>query len=154
MSAALLTSAFLAFAGLLATTWYGVTGADLSRHIGFGIFATMLTLLTHSMLMFYLIGKGKAVREAAAEGGLSAEFARRIAAARRPVFSLATLAMLLTIATALLGASVDTGVLPPSIHGLVAYITLAANLAMLKVEITALQVSAGVVAEVDRRLNG
>ncbi|MGH9146697.1 MAG: hypothetical protein ACRD1Q_08310, partial [Vicinamibacterales bacterium] len=117
MSAALLTAALLSFGGLLVTTWYGFLGTSLSRHILFGIFSSMLTLLTHSMLMFYLIGKGKAVREAAEEGGLSGDFARRIAELRRPVFSLATLAMVLTILAALLGASVYTGVLPASIHG-------------------------------------
>jgi hypothetical protein len=128
-------------------------GTSLSRHILFGIFSTMLTLLTHSMLMFYLIGKGKAVREAVEEGGLSGDFARRIAELRRPVFSLATFAMVLTIIAALLGASVDTGVLPASIHGLAAYIAIAANVAMLRAEVSALLGSARVVAEVDRLLN-
>jgi hypothetical protein len=153
MSAALLTSAFISFAGLLVTAWYGFTGLSLSRHILFGIFSTMLTLLTHSMLMFYLIGKGKAVREAAAEGGLSGEFGRRIAELRRPVFSLATLAMSVTIVAALLGASVDTGTLPSSVHGVIASIAILANLLMLRVEISALIGSARVVAEVDRLLN-
>lgn len=153
MSAALLTAACLSFGGLLVTTWYGFMGTSLSRHILFGIFSTMLTLLTHSMLMFYLIGKGKAVREAVEEGGLSGDFARRIAELRRPVFSLATFAMVLTIIAALLGASVDTGVLPASIHGLAAYIAIAANVAMLRAEVSALLGSARVVAEVDRLLN-
>ena len=153
MSAALLTSAFLSFAALLMTAWYGVTGASLSRHILFGIFSTMLTLLTHSMLMFYLLGKGKAVREAVAEGGLSGDFARRIAELRSPVFSLATLAMSLTIVAALVGASVDTGRLPASVHGILAAIAIAANLAMLRAEVSALMASAQVVAEVNRLLN-
>jgi len=153
MSAALLTAALLSFGGLLVTTWYGFIGTSLSRHILFGIFSSMLTLLTHSMLMFYLIGKGKAVREAAEEGGLSGDFARRIAQLRRPVFSLATFAMVLTILAALLGASVDTGVLPASIHGLAAYVAIAANVAMLRAEVSALLGSARVVAEVDRLLN-
>jgi len=153
VSAALLTSAFLSFVGLLATAWYGFAEASLSRHVTFGIFSTMMMLLTHSMLMFYLIGKGKAVREAAAEGGLSGEFARRVAELRRPVFSLATFAMSLTIVTALLGARVDTGMLSSSVHGIVAYITIAANVAMLRAEVSALLVSAQVVAEVNRLLN-
>ena len=135
------------------TAWYGVTGAALSRHILFGIFSTMLTLLTHSMLMFYLIGKGKAVREAATEGGLSGDFARRIADVRRPVFSLATLAMSLTIIAALVGAGVDTRTLPASIHGLLAAVAIAANVAMLRVEVSALMASAEVVAEVNHLLN-
>ena len=113
----------------------------------------MMTLFTHSMLMFYLIGKGKAVREAAEEGGLSGEFARRIAQFRRPVFSLAMLAMGLTIVAALLGASVDTGVLPPFVHGLLAYVALAANVAMLRAEMVALRESAHIVTEVNRLLS-
>ena len=153
MSAALLTSAALSFAGVLLTGWSGLTGASLSRHISFGIFSTMLTLLTHSMLMFYLIGKGKAVREAAEEGGLSADFARRIAQLRRPVFSLATVAMSLTIVTALLGASVDTGMLPSSVHGLLAAVAVAANVAMLRAEVAALIGSAEIVRDVSRLLN-
>ena len=43
-------------------------GASISRHITLAIFSTMLTLLAHSMMMFYLIGKGKAVKDAMAEG--------------------------------------------------------------------------------------
>ena len=37
------------------------------RHISFGIFSTMVILLAHSMMMFYLIGKGKAVKDAMKE---------------------------------------------------------------------------------------
>jgi hypothetical protein len=54
---------------------------------------------------------------------------------------------------ALLGASVDTRVLPASIHGIAAYVAIAANVAMLRVEVAALLGSARVVAEVDRLLN-
>ena len=61
------------------------------------------------MMMFYFLGKGKAVREAAREGGLS-KVEHRIAVIRKPVFSIATLAMVLTIITALVGVSVDTEV--------------------------------------------
>ena len=154
MSAALLTSAFISFAGLVVTAWFGFTGLSLSRHILFGMFSTALTLLTHAMLMFYLIGKGQAVREAAAEGGLSGDFARRIAELRRPVFLLATLAISITIVTVLLGAaSVDTGILPPSVHAVVASIAIVANIMMLRVEVSALVGSAEVIAEVNRLLN-
>jgi hypothetical protein len=129
------------------------TNAILARHISIGIFSTMITLLSHSMMMFYFLGKGKAVREAAAEGGLSQEFERRIAVLRRPVFSIGTLAMILTIVTALVGASVDTGVLPAGVHGVLAYSCLALNLGAMLVEIKALTESGRVVAEVNQLLN-
>lgn len=152
MAQALVTAVGIGVLGLVATAVFGLRGADLSRHISFGIFSTLVTLLAHSMMMFYLIGKGKAVREAMSEGGLAGDYFRRVAAARRPVFSIATLAIGVTMVAALLGASVDTGVIPPIVHALVAYGAIACNLAAAKIEIDALAVSARVVDEVNRLL--
>src|SRR5262249_23232809 len=115
MAQALVTAVAIGTLGLGATAVLGLLGTDLSRHITIGIFSTMITLLAHSMMMFYLIGKGKAVKDAMAEGGHRPDEARyreyvgRIAASRRPVFSVGTFAMAATIVTALVGASVDTG---------------------------------------------
>ena len=156
MAAALLTAVLASVAGIGMAVYLGLTAAGsemLSRHITIGIFSTMICLLSHSMMMFYFLGKGKAVREAAAEGGLSKEFEHRIAVLRKPVFSIGTLAMLLTIVTALLGASVDTGVLPAGVHGAMAYTCLALNLFALRVEITALTESGKVVTDVNQCLN-
>ena len=156
MSAALLTAVGLGLFGLITTALLGLRvagGADIWRHISFGIFSTMVTLLAHSMMMFYLIGKGKAVKDAMIEGHLTGDQYRRIATARKPVFSIATLAMAVTMITAILGASVDTGVLPPIVHAMIAYGAIACNLAALRTEIAALNESARVVDEVNRLLN-
>src|ERR1041384_2713295 len=80
-----------------------------------------MTLFAHSVIMFYLIGKGKSVKDAMAEHHVVGDYYRRIAAARKPVFSIGTLAMAATMITAILGASVDTGVLPPIVHATIAY---------------------------------
>ena len=152
MAQALLTAVALGTLGLGATAVFGLLGTDLSRHITIGIFSTMITLLAHSMMMFYLIGKGKAVKDAMAEGGLTGDYFRRIAIARKPVFSIGTVAMAVTMATAILGASVDTGVLPPIVHGMIAYAAITANLAAAKIEIDALGESSRVVSEVNRLL--
>lgn len=155
MAAALLTGIFASLAGMIAAIYLGLTWTSngmLGQHISIGIFTTMIALFAHSMMMFYFLGKGKAVREAAAEGGLSSEYERRIAIARKPVFSIATLAMVATIVTALAGASVDTGVLPSGVHGMLAYTCLALNVFALRVEITALTESGRVVAEVNQLL--
>ena len=152
MAQALLTAVALGTLGLGATAVLGLFGTDLSRHITIGIFSTMVTLLAHSMMMFYLIGKGKAVKDAMAEGGLTGDYFRRIAMARKPVFSIGTVAMAVTMATAILGASVDTGVLPPIVHGMIAYAAITANLAAAKIEIDALGESSRVVSEVNRLL--
>ena len=152
MAQALLTAVALGTLGQAAAAVVGLLGGDLARHITFGIFSTMVTLMAHSMMMFYLIGKGKAVKDAMAEGGLTGDFFRRIAAARKPVFSIGTLAMALTMTTAILGASVDTGVLPPIVHAMIAYAAITANVAAAKIEIDALGESSRVVGEVNRLL--
>jgi hypothetical protein len=152
MAQALLTAVGLGLAGTLFTAVLGLLGTDVSRHISYGIFSTMVTLLAHSMMMFYLIGKGKAVKDAMAEGNLTGDHYRRIAAARKPVFSIGTLAMAVTIVAALMGASTDTGSLPPIVHGIFAYGAIACNLAAGKIEIDALSASSRIVDEVNRLL--
>jgi hypothetical protein len=155
MAAALLTGIFASITGIVAAIYLGygsTTSAALAQHISIGIFTTMITLLAHSMTMFYFLGKAKAVREAAAEGGLSKEFERRIAVVRAPVFSAATIAMLATMVTALVGASVDTGMVPSVVHAVLAFSCLLANLRAVQLEIKAITESARVVAEVNQLL--
>ncbi|PYQ97741.1 MAG: hypothetical protein DMF95_02105 [Acidobacteria bacterium] len=152
MAQALLTAVVIGLLGLVTTTVFGLRGADISRHISFGIFSTMVTLLAHSMMMFYLIGKGKAVKDAMKEHAVAGDYHRRIAVARKPVFSIGTLAMAVTMTAAILGASVDTGVLPPMVHAMIAYGAIACNLAAAKIEITALMESSRIVDEVNRQL--
>jgi hypothetical protein len=149
---ALLTAVALGVLGSITTIVLGLLATDIGLHVTFGIFSTMVTLLAHSMMMFYLIGKGKAVKDAMAEGALTGDFYRRISAARKPVFSLGTLAMALTMTTAILGASVDTGVLPPAIHSMLAYAAVISNVAAGKIELNALGESSRVVDEVNRLL--
>ena len=153
MAQALLTAVVLGLVGLVTTIVFGLRGSDIARHVAFGLYSTLITLLAHSMMMFYLVGKGKAVKDAMAEHSLSGDYYRRIAAARKPVFSIGTFAMISTMVTAILGASVDTGVLPPIVHGTIAYGAVACNLAALKSEIVALAASARIVEEVNRLLS-
>lgn len=152
MAQALLTAVFVGLTGLVTTAVFGLLGTDITRHISFGIFSTMITLLAHSMMMFYLIGKGKAVKDAMAEHSVAGDYYRRIALARKPVFSIATLAMAVTMVTAIIGASVDTGVLPPVVHAMIAYGAIACNLAAAKIEIDALTASSRIVNEVNRQI--
>ena len=142
----------LGLGGLVTTIVVGLRATDVTRHISFGIFSTLVTLLAHSMMMFYFIGKGRAVKDAMTEGGLTGDFYRRIAAVRKPVFSIGTLAMVVTMVAAILGGGVDTGVLPPMVHATIAYGAVACNLAALKIEIDALGSSSRIVDEVNRLL--
>ena len=60
--------------------------------------------------------------------------------------------MAVTMMAAILGGGVDTGLLPPMVHGTIAYGAIACNLAAVKTEIDALTASSRVVDEVNRLL--
>ena len=155
MSAALVTAILIGLGGLGYATVLGFTAAgsaDLIGHTTVGIFATLVTLLAHSMTMFYLLGKGRAIREAAEEGGLPRGFYAAVARARRPVFSVGMLAMGLTMATAVIGAGVDTGAVPTVVHTLLAASAIATNLATLRAELSAMRVAADTVTDVNALL--
>ena len=147
-----MTAVGIGIAGLVAAAVFGLAGTDVSRHISFGFFSALFLLLAHSMMMFYLIGKGKAVKDAMKEHSVAGDFYRRIAAARKPVFSIGTVAMAVTMVTAIIGASVDTGVLPPMVHAMIAYGAILANLAAARIEVAALTASARIVDEVNRQI--
>ena len=155
MSAALITASVLSLAGLLASFALGfAAGApdEVLRHATLGIFVTLVTLLAHSMTMFYLIGKGRAVRDAVAEGGLATDAAARVSALRGPVFKLATLAMGATMLTAIVGGGVDTGVIPAAVHSLLGMLAVALGAAALRAIVQALNESSRIVDEVNRDL--
>lgn len=152
MSQALLTTVGLGLLIMVTAAVFGVMGLDISRHIMFGIFSTMITLLAHCMMMFYFIGKGKAVREAMEEGHLTGDWHARMAATRKPVFTVGTVAMGVTMVAAIMGATADTKLLPPVVHGMIAYGAIACNLAAVKIEVDALAESTRIVDEVNKRL--
>jgi hypothetical protein len=154
MAAALVTLTTLSILGISASfvIAFRAEPAATSLHVLLGVFGTMLNLLAHSLMMFYLIGKGKAVREAMEEAALAGDHAQRVARLRAPVFSRATLAMALTMTAAIMGASVDVRVLPPWPHMLVAAAALASQLYAFWTEVAALNGSARIVDEVNARL--
>jgi hypothetical protein len=155
VAAALTTLTALSIIGIatsLVLALAATTSADVGRHVLLGVFSTLLNLLAHSLMMFYLIGKGKAVREAVTEGALDKDYVVRVSRLRAPVVSRATLAMALTMAAAIIGASVDVRVLPRWPHTMLAIAALAANLYALVAELMALTGSARVVDEVNSRL--
>ena len=157
MSAALITVSVLSLAGLLVSFALGYAAAtpdEILGHATLAIFVTLVTLLAHSMTMFYLIGKGRAIRDAVTEGGLVSDAAARVSALRGPVFKLATLAMASTMLTAILGGGVDTEVVPPAVHALLAMLALALSVAALRAIVHALSESSRIVDEVNRDLGG
>jgi len=155
MSAALITASILSLVGLLVSFALGYMVAvpdDVLAHASLAIFATLITLLGHSMTMFYLIGKVKAIKDAVIEGELETDAVARVSALRGPVFKLASVAMGLTMLTAIIGGGVDTGVIPSGFHSLLAILAIVANFLALRAIIDALAASSKIVDEVNRDL--
>ncbi len=157
MSAALITATLIGLGGLVYSAFLGYSAAaspDVLTHTTVGIFFTLITLLAHSMTMFYLIGKGKAVREAVTEENLSPDLYAVVARARKPVFKIATVAMFLTMTTGIVGGGIDIGVLPAGVHSLLAFIAIVANCMALRSQVAAMTVSSKIVAEINTLLVG
>ena len=155
MTAALITVTLLGIGGLGYSAIIGFmvnAPNDIGQHATFAIFFTLITLLAHSMTMFYLIGKGKAIREAIEDSELSNDLYKTMAAARAPVFGIGSLAMGLTMLAAILGGGVDTDVLPVGVHSVASIAMFGANIFAFRVEVTALMVATEVVNKVNRQL--
>ncbi len=157
MSAALLTLtglSVLGLAGSFVIALAGTSSADISFHVLVAVFSTLLNLLAHSLMLFYLLGKGRAVKEALAEHNLTGDYMLRVSALRGPVFSRAAYAMLLTMAAAIIGASVDVRVLPKWPHVTLAAGAVLINLWAVWTEAAVLRATQGIVREVDARILG
>ena len=155
MAAALVTLTGLSVAGLAAGLVLALTAqtsADISRHVLVSVFATMLNLFSHSLMMFYLLGKGRAVKEAMAEHGIEGDYMARVSRLRSPVFSRASIAMAATMVTSIMGASVDVRVMPSWPHGVAAAAAVALNVYALWTEVMALHGTSRIVDEVNGRL--
>ena len=155
MSAALITATVLSLVGLVFSFALGYTAGtsdEVLRHTTLAIFFTLITLLAHSMTMFYLIGKGRAIRDAVDEGEVTTDAVARVSAVRGPVFKLATVATALTMVTAIVGGGVDTNVIPGGFHAMLAVLAIAANILALRAIVHALNESSRIVDEVNREL--
>ena len=126
MAIALLT---LALVGTLSFLWTIVLGyqvggvVNVGRHFGIALVSTLLLVMAHSFIMFFLIATGVELKEMEKERGWGDSFRRRTVAMKGKVFGVATLALLLVIAQFVLGAAAHTRAMPVWIHNVLAWIT-------------------------------
>jgi 4-hydroxybenzoate polyprenyltransferase len=119
MGRALLILGWLATAGLLATGLIGFQ-VDPARGVGLhllvGLFSSLLILFSHSWIMFYLIGTGKALKSAVAEHDLDREIVARTIDFKNRSYPWLMAAIGVVMATFIIGGGVATRVIPPWIH--------------------------------------
>ena len=81
-----------------------------------------------------LIGTGKAIKEAVADGGLPAELVEQTKEFKNRSYPWLMLAMAMAMATFILGGGVDTGAIPAWLHQAMFILTLGAQLKTLWIE--------------------
>ena len=153
----------LLMVGWMATLTYVATGAvgylyggsaGGGLHVLLALVASLLLLFSHSWIMFYLIGTGKAIKEAVAAHGLPGDWVERTKDFKNQCYPMMMLAMGLVMATFILGGGVERRVLPSWVHHALVYLALLAQIAALRREHQALAGNRRLMEEANRRLGG
>ena len=155
MGRALLILGWLATAGLLVTGFLGFQVAPetgVGAHLLTALFSSLLILFSHSWIMFYLIGTGKAVKTAVTEHDLAAEYAARTIEFKNRSYPSLMLAMGVVMTTFIIGGGVATRVIPPWIHALLFGVALAVQIRSLVLEGKVLMANDRLMREVDRAI--
>jgi len=115
MAQFLLITTLLSLAGLIATGIIGFVAAPghYAQHIFFALATVVLGLFSQSMTMFFFIGTGKEIKDAADQ---DAAVVQRTKAFKAKVFPAATYAMLVLMVTFIMGGGVAGGKTPRWLH--------------------------------------
>lgn len=155
MAIALLT---LAVVGTVSFVWSMVLGyaADLRgpmirQHFLMSLTSTLVLVMAHSFIMFFLIATGVEMKDMEKEKGWGDSFRRRTIAMKARVFPVMTGALLLVIANFILGAAAHTRAIPAWAHALLAWSTLVTCLAALWREYQVLGENNRLIAELASR---
>ena len=125
MALALSLLSLFTLAGLALSAWSGwalshaAGGLSATRHIAVAVPTVLFSLFTQSMVLFFFIGTGKLLKDAAAKRPDAAGrdyILRRVREFKARTSALATFAPLSALAAGLLGAGAHTGTTPAWLH--------------------------------------
>ena len=129
MSIALLTLALVGTLTFLVSllNGYVVPGNPLAvgRHFLVSLTATLLLVMAHSFIMFFLLATGVELKEMEKTGGWGDSFRRRLIGIKSRVFPAMTLALLLVIVNFMLGGAAHTRAVPAAVHEAFSWTTFA-----------------------------
>jgi hypothetical protein len=157
MGRALLAVGVIATLGLIATAVLGYLlpgSADpaVPRHVLAALVASLLLLFSHCWILLYLIGTGRAIRQAIREFGVEASLAAEAGRLRRGVLPWLLLAAGTALATFFLGAAAITGAASAVAHHILFYVTLVAQAVALWIEGRGLAANERLLGDIDQRL--
>jgi hypothetical protein len=128
MAIALLALALVGTVSLLASIVVGyqvpAEVAHLKAHFLLGLLSTMLLVMAHSFIMFFLIATGVEMKDMEKERGWGDSFRRRTIEMKSQVFPAMTVALLLVLANFIMGAAAHTHAVPARVHEVLAWLTL------------------------------
>jgi hypothetical protein len=158
MGRALLIVGAMATLGLIASAvlGYGLdgpVGSEMSRHVLVSLASSLLLLFSHCWIMFYLIGTGKAIKEAVAEHALEPALIEETKRFKNRSYPSLMLAMGLAMATFILGGGAATNSLPVWVHHGLFWATLLVQGRTLWIEKEVLEQNEKLMADIDRRVS-
>jgi len=157
MGRALLVVGGMATLGFIASAVLGYmltgsTDSEMPLHVLVGLAASLLLLFSHCWIMFYLIGTGKAIKDAVNENGLEPALIEDTKRFKNLSYPWLMLAMGLAMATFILGGGVATGSIPPWVHHVLFVITVPVQGWTLWIEKRVLEENERLMVNLDRRL--
>jgi hypothetical protein len=90
--------------------------ALMRAHFLLALVTTMLLVMAHSFIMFFLIATGVEMKDMEKERGWGDSFRKRTVVMKGKVFPVMTLALLLVIANFILGGAAHTKAMPAVVH--------------------------------------
>jgi hypothetical protein len=126
--------------------------AGLQTHVLVALASTLLALFSHSWILLYLMGTGRAVQGAIRREGLDPELSRPTRRLKTFTYPLVLLAMILVLAAFGLGAAATANYAKASWHHIAFYAALLVQSAALWAEARVLRENERVLLDVDGRL--
>jgi len=159
MGRALLIIGALATLGFLASGALGYllespADAAMPRHVLVALAACLAQLFSHCWILIYLFITGWAIRETVQEGGLDARYVEEANRFKTSVAPWLVAAVLLGVATFLLGGAAARGAVKSWIHHGLFFVTLAVQGWALWRELHVLRANQALIHEIDRRVTG
>ena len=127
MTVALLTLNLLSIVAIAVSVVYGILiprAGALGYHLSISLVAVLLAVFTHTMTYFYFIGVGSSIRRAVEEYGTGEGALAESRRLKGRVLPWAGGAILLVMATFVLGGGAHTRAFPGWVHGAPGYLTL------------------------------
>lgn len=157
MERSMLIVGVLATLGVVASAVLGYAlaspqDAAMQTHVLVALASTLLALFSHSWILLYLIGTGRAVLGALRSQGLDPELGRRTRRLKTFTYPLVLLAMILVLSAFVLGAAAMANYTEVSSHHIAFYAALAVQIAALWAEMRVLRENERLLLDVDGRL--